>query len=204
MILLALLLAAQPPAPPEAPDVVVQGQRAPVIPLAGGTDFISPMGEPFHSPDKLSGAEHWFRQADANHDNKLTKLEMRADADRFFKILDTNHDGEIDPNEISHYEQVIAPEIMVLSTWGDMSKATQDSDGNMKEPPYPDRIGAGRYGYLAMPEPVTYADANMDRAVSQAEFEQASDRRFRMLDHNADGLITRDELPKLANVHDRD
>ena len=30
---------------------------------------------------------------------------MQQDAERFFATLDTNHDGEIDPDEITHYEQ---------------------------------------------------------------------------------------------------
>lgn len=58
--------------------------------------------------------------------------------------------------------------------------------------------GAARYGYLAFPEPVAAADADMNRGVSEAEFLQAAGRRFVMLDATRDGVITRDELPKLA------
>ena len=38
---------------------------------------------------------------------------MRADAARFFATLDTNHDGELDPDEIAHYENEVAPEVQV-------------------------------------------------------------------------------------------
>lgn len=172
-----------------------------LTPLVGGADFISPMGEPLRSHDALSGAEHWFEQVDTNKDGRLTPAEFRADADRFFDRLDTNHDGEIDPDEIEHYETQIAPEIGVISSYGDASLATTDSDGKVTDPPYPDRLGAGRYGYLAMPEPVVSADTNFDRAISRTEFRQAADLRFKMLDVNADGVIVRAELPNLSSTH---
>jgi hypothetical protein len=56
------------------------------------------------------------------------------------------------------------------------------------------RRGAARYSYLAYPEPVTAADTNFNRGVSSAEFRAAADERFRLLDTNGDGAITRDEL----------
>jgi hypothetical protein len=77
------------------------------------------MGEPFRSSDPdvdLVGL--WFAQADANKDGKLTLAEMQRDADRFFDTLDVNHDGEIDPDEISRYEDEIAPEIRGSSGMG--------------------------------------------------------------------------------------
>lgn len=175
--------------PPAAP-------AAPIAALPGARDFISPMGEPFRSKDELSGAEHWFRQADANGDGKLTADEFRADALRFFATLDTDHDGDIGPMELEHYEEVVAPEVTAGSTNGDPEKVKTDDEGKIViDAPYPDRVGAGRYGYLAIPEPVIYADTNFDRAVSRREFATAADARFRMLDRNGDGRITRDELP---------
>ena len=87
----------------------------------------------------------------------------------------------------------------MTSTYGDYSKATTDSDGKTVDPPYPTRLGAGRFGYLASPEPIVAADTNMDRGVTRAEFEQAADRRFKLLDANGDGAITRAELPRLGS-----
>jgi len=207
MLIMALALAApgaaaaQSTPPAKGPgDITVQGNNAVEIkPLSGSRDFISPMGEPFRSTDSLSGAEHWFVQADTNHNGRLSLAEFRADAARFFAILDTDHDGEIGPNEIRHYEQDIAPEIEVVNTYGDLSKATTDSDGKVVMPPYPTRLGAGRYSYLAMPEPVIAADSNLDRGVTRQEFQDAADHRFKLLDANGDGVITRDDLPKLAS-----
>jgi len=186
------------PAPVEKPNeaIVVQGQNV-VAPLPGGPIFISPMGEPFHGDGGLSGAELWFRKADANRDNRITPQEFEADALRFFATLDTDHDGEIGPDEVEHYESDVAPEIRVMSTYGDPELAKSDDDGNVTPPPYPTRLGAGRYGFLDSPEPVITADVNFDRAITRSEFAQTALKRFKQLDTNGDGVITRDDLPKL-------
>ncbi len=193
---------ATPPAPAPNQDIVVTGQTA-VAPIPGGPIFISPMGEPFHGGEGLSGAELWFRKADANRDNRITPKEFEADALRFFAFLDTDHDGEIGPDEVEHYESDVAPEIRVMSTYGDPALAKADDDGNVTDPPYPTRLGAGRYGFLDSPEPVITADVNFDRAITRAEFAQTAMKRFKQLDVNEDGVITRDELPRLDQHPDR-
>jgi hypothetical protein len=192
------------PAPAASPNeaIVVQGQNV-VAPLPGGQIFISPMGEPFHGAEGLSGGELWFRKADANHDNRITPQEFQADALRFFAVLDTDRDGEIGPEEVDHYESDIAPEIRVMSTYGDPSLAKTDDQGDVTDPPYPTRLGAGRYGFLDSPEPVVTADVNFDRAITRSEFAQTAMKRFKQLDTNGDGVITRDELPKLDAHPDR-
>ena len=202
MLWLAAPAAGQVPSPasPAQPDITVSGRIEPAAPpLVGSSEFVSPMGEPFRSQDKLSGAEHWFVQSDADHNGRLTLAEFQAEAARFFATLDVDHDGTIGPEEITRYETKVAPEVTVTSTYGDYSKATTDSDGKMVEPPYPTRLGAGRYGYLASPEPVVAADANFDRGITADEFQQAARKRFKALDINADGAITRGELPKLGS-----
>jgi hypothetical protein len=126
-----------------------------------GRPFISPMGEPFFAG--AQGAEPlavWFARADSNRDGFLTLAEMQADADRFFGLLDTNHDGEIDPDEITRYEQVIAP----------MDRA--------------------RFGLFGLPEPVTAADTDFSRGISRSEFEQAAQVRFQALDVAHQGRLT--------------
>jgi hypothetical protein len=184
MILLSLAAQAAVPAPLPAP------------PRRWTRTFISPMGEPFRP--KARGDDQlatWFQQADANHDGRLTLAEMQQDAERFHAIVDTNRDGEIDPDEISHYETVIAPEVISGSSYGMMEGADpggfrkhrqkffQSADGSQQQ-------GGGRFGLLDLPEPVVSADANFNRGISVAEFRQAASQRFLALDLDHKGYLT--------------
>jgi hypothetical protein len=63
--------------------------------------------------------------------------------------------------------------------------------------------GAGRYGYIATPEPVAAADIDFDGRVTRAEFLSAASRRFSLLDANHDSVLTPRSLPKLMANHDR-
>jgi hypothetical protein len=75
--------------------------------------FISPCGEPFRGrPGEPYPVAAWFAQADTNHNGQLNRAEFIADATRFFAVLDRNRNGQIDSDELSHYEQVVAPEIL--------------------------------------------------------------------------------------------
>jgi hypothetical protein len=168
------------------------------------------MGEPFrpngHDDDTLAD---WFRQADRNHDGQLTLEEMQEDAERFFAILDGNHDGEIDPDEITHYESAIAPEISGNPHF-EMAGVDQVSpDGDHRgggghhhggghrggggfrsnNGDESDR-GAARFGLLDLPEPVASADTNFNRGVSLAEFRDAAGQRFLALDLDHHGYLT--------------
>lgn len=92
--------------------------------------FISPMGEPFRGPAPGSAlVDKWFNGADANHDGKLTRGELRADGRRFFAIVDANHDGIIDTDEIKAYETVIAPEISGGSFGGGGNRSEANRGG---------------------------------------------------------------------------
>ncbi len=195
----------------------------PPPPSRGRRIFISPMGEPFrdHDGDALGD---WFNQADENHDGRLTLVEMQQDAARFFALLDVNHDGEIDPDEITRYEGVVAPEI---SSGPHFGMASLDGSGG---PPDPDggsggrwrggaggghrhggggagggsrhdgggaNQGAGRFGLLDLPEPVVAADSDFNRGVSLNEFREAAGQRFLALDLDHHGYLT---LAGLATI----
>ena len=112
---------------------------------------------------------------------------MTADAERFFQTLDTNHDGEIDPDEIAHYEEVIAPEVHsralaaapTAAAAGNQQGAGERRGGRSHRRgggfagnfgDRDDEAGAGRYGLLQIPEPVVSADADFNRGVSTEEF----------------------------------
>jgi Ca2+-binding EF-hand superfamily protein len=189
------------PAPAAAPT------PAPAAKLGGHPHlFISPMGEPFRGVDPQ---DMWFNQADTNHDGALSRAEFIADAMRFFKIVDRDHDGEIDPGDLDHYETVLVPEIRVGQSdyetrpdTGD-DEGSEDSSANRAPPPYPSRLGAGRYSYFEYPEPIAVCDKNFNRGVDAREFQQCANDRFDMLDTNHDGVIQHAELPVLAAPTDQ-
>lgn len=145
------------------------------------------MGEPFRpkSRDDNTLAD-WFNQADRDHDGFLTLTEMQQDAERFFAVLDTNHDGEIDPDEISHYENVVAPEVQLGTSLGGVSNERDDG-----------HVGAARLGLLDLPEPVVSADFNFNRGVSLGEFRQAASQRFIALDLAHRGKLSLAEVESI-------
>lgn len=194
-----------------------------------GRTFMSPMGEPFigRAPGE-DGLVVWFQQADRNHDGVLTADEMVADADRFFQTLDINQDGEIDPDEIAHYENVIAPEVRTgRIPVADASTGNDQQDGQ-RGGGYGGRGGgggrhrggrgggfgggfggddearAGLYGLLEIPEPVASADADLNRGVSAKEFRNAAVQRFQLLDINHTGRLTLGELQGIREAAESD
>lgn len=159
--------------------------------------FISPMGQPFHGSDQAPDPERaWFAAADANADGAITRAEFQADAARFFATLDRGHDGEIDPDDIENYENAIAPEVRSGDGGARIIAPSSDSEGGAKMPAYDaSRLGAARFSYFDLPEPVTAADRNLNRGVDAREFADAADKRFDSLDKNRDGKLGWDELP---------
>ena len=187
------------------PSLLLAAAQAPVItgPVPAPTRhwtrlFISPMGEPFRpkarDDDTLAD---WFTQADKNHDGRLTLDEMQADAERFFATLDVSHDGEIDPDDLTRYEQVVAPEVISGGSFG-LTEASADGGGKGRHKFFRggDDVhqGAGRFGLLDLPEPVVSADSNFNRGVSVTEFRQAAAQRFLALDLDHHGYLTLDGL----------
>jgi Ca2+-binding EF-hand superfamily protein len=220
--LILLAAAAAQPAPasqPAAPQTAFVGRPR--------RFFVSPMGEPFRSRDRSDDTlADWFSQADTNHDGYLTAAEFTKDAERFFATLDLNHDGEIDPDEITHYEEVVAPEIrsgpnytMELAGGSDEGerggrgggRGGYGGGGGHRGGGYggggghrfhagggdDTHQGAGRYGLLDLPEPVVSADADFNRGVSLNEFRQAAVQRFVALDLDNHGRLS---LPELESI----
>jgi hypothetical protein len=219
MVLAPLLLSlaavtGQAPAAPAPP----QPAAAQYTSHRGGRLFVSPMGEPFRASGRDDDTlADWFRQADRNHDGQLTLEEMQGDADRFFALLDVNHDGEIDPDEITRYENVVAPEIASghfdMAAYG--SSDAQEGQGSEARGGHggghhrggggggffrggdDQHQGAGRYGLLDLPEPVVSADSDFNRGVSATEFRAAAGQRFLALDVDHKGYLT---LPLLESI----
>ena len=188
-----------------------------------GQLFISPMGAPFRASLKPGAAQGvWFAGADADGDGRITLSEFRQDAARFFAVLDRGKDGEIDPDDIAYYENVLVPEIRVASggrgprsDGGERGRGGRgrgagprgggsggqglqfgNGDGKKTAAVVHERIGAARFGFFDLPEPVISADANLNRGIDPAEFASAAATRFAALDRNHDGALTRSELPR--------
>lgn len=204
LLLLAIL------APAAEPRITVTGHS--------WAPFISPMGEPFRARSATDDTlADWFTQADRNHDGVLTAAEMVADAERFFTTLDLNKDGQIDPDELTHYEWEIAPDIQVMSRTkrapGQAAAAPRDSSTDEWDDHRSKRErraeddsslgiegalqGAARYGLLNLPEPVAAADSDFNRAISLEEFKNAAIERFQLLDVTHQGRLTLVQLEAL-------
>lgn len=195
--LLPLPAARAPKLPADAPYCATPGTR----PL-----FLSPMGEPFRAaPGQPYPAAVWFAGADRNHDGKLDRGEIIADARRFFAMLDHDHDGRLTPEEVIAYERDVAPEIALYKARGDDPRdrghdAVLDDDAQRStrsgRSSYTGAMGAGRYAWLNIPEPVAAADADIDRLVSADEFAAAAGRRFDVLDTKRLGSLAPADLPR--------
>ncbi|MBV9997316.1 MAG: hypothetical protein JO127_19095 [Caulobacteraceae bacterium] len=151
--------------------------------------FLSPSGEPFRGPaDGPDPFDAWFEQADANHDGAIDRAEFRADAVRFFHRLDTDGDGVIDGFELNAYETKVVPELaaeaegrFLSERSGRRGKAGRGARGGLER-------------LLDEPEPVSGADFQFDGKVSLAEWMQATDQRFDLLDKNKTGRLTREAM----------
>jgi len=181
--------------------------------------FLSPAGKPYRARlGEPYPVTEWFAEANTSHDGKLTREQMRADADAFFRTLDTNHDGVIDGFELQAYEQTVAPEILPRIAnlregegfdpnldLADQRNTERPGTGEgrggfrMRQPAAPKgetTQGAAVYSLINQPEPVAAADSDFDGKITRAEFEAAADRHFEILDTKQQGYLTLAGLPK--------
>jgi hypothetical protein len=201
--------ATQPKLPPNSPYCALRGTAQ---------TFLSPMGEPFRAPaGQPYPSAAWVAAADANHDGAIDRQEFLADAQRFFRTIDLDHDGRLTPEEVVAYENHVAPEIalyrgrpMPLALEADAREPGDRPHENALPdlvgvvPPrkaksgvsdYGGPMGAGRFTWLNIPEPVSGSDADIDRIVTAAEFAGAAGRRFDTLSAGR-GPLKLADLPK--------
>jgi len=171
-------------------------RKPPPCPPPGPQLFLSPMGEPFRAgPGQPYPVATWFARADADSDSRLSPAEMIADADRFFATLDTDHDGEIIPEEMSRYEREVAPEIRLYVAGRQTGPREERRSRGNKPEPYGAPLGAGRFAFLNLPQPVSAADDDLNRGVSREEFRKAAADRFRQIDRTSLGYLIIANLP---------
>lgn len=211
--LAALLLAL--PAPSIAAKAVKLPADAPYCAMPGAAQlFVSPMGEPFHAAaGQPYPSAAWYAAADRNHDGTVDRQEFIADAQRFFAVLDGDHDGRLTPEEIVAYETRVAPEIALYhgrpmlgvgqsgehargerfeGGFGDLIGVVPQRKVRNGETDYGGPMGAGRYSWLNIPEPVSATDADFDRLVDRAEFAAAAGRRFDTLSAGRGTIVLAD------------
>lgn len=64
-----------------------------------------PHGWPHRGPMGGPMGARMFERTDANHDNRISRDEVRAQVDAHFATLDANHDGFVDKPEIAAHRQ---------------------------------------------------------------------------------------------------
>lgn len=186
-------MAKKPPRPPCAPP-------APAL-------FLAPMGEPFRGLGGVADqAKRWFQAADRDADGRLNDAEWLGDADRFFNILDKDLDGQLLPDEVAAYEQDIAPEIATFrrapagaARVSTLSSPQRTAIGNIRQNGA-GLVGAGRYSFLNIPNPVVSADSDFNRAIARSEFLNAAGERFRLLNPDRKVALALADLPVLPGV----
>lgn len=156
--------------------------------------FISPAGQPFRAPGgQPYPVADWFAKADADHDGRLTRDEFRADADAWFTTLDANADGQISMPEVSRWEEELVPEVSRVGA-GMSPVDPRGRRGGGGRGVNTRLQGAAAYSLINEPHPIRGADADFSFSVSRAEWRAASDRRFALLDVDADGAILAADL----------
>ncbi len=188
----AAIAAAGPAKPPrDAPYCATPG-TAPLFVAPGGEPFRAASGRPYPS-------SAWFAAADRNGDGLLDRAETVADADRFFRTLDKDGDHRLSPDEVAGYETAVAPEINVYAGRREPDRASRGARpvfASMETPGYGGPLGAGRFAWLNIPEPVAAADADVDRVVTEAEYMAAGGRRCDALDARGAGRLRFADLPR--------
>ena len=173
-----------------------QAARPPAPPPSYPRLFISPSGEPFRGKGDEDQMLRWFRQADADHDGKLTRAEYMAEFMAYFDVLDQNKDGELGPDDIGVYEHKILPEVqMSAAAYNDAYNENYDNDGNpIPAPEQPG--GAAFFSFFGAPEPLLVMDTNFNRGVSRLEYSAAAVRSWRLLNPNGKPWLLLSDLPK--------
>jgi len=183
--------------------------------LAERAVYVSLMGEPFRINEaREDPLDQWLKLADQDGDGRISRLELRADAETFFAALDTSGDKVIDADEMKEYERLVPGRTRVAAGGAQAQPVATDP---VKGPGAKERE-AGHVPIVAdasaptisrvpkgggmsivaanTPQPVAMADLNIDRRVTLEEFTKTAAKRFTNYDADQDGQLTRKELAR--------
>lgn len=132
--------------------------------------------------EALAQADARFAKMDANGDGTLNNADRTAMVKKHFAEMDADKNGSISESEFmaAHEARMAARRDRHVQRMGN---ATADAGGERRGRHFGDH-GHGGMKMMAL------ADANGDKAVTQAEFRKAAETRFAKADVNSDGTIT--------------
>ncbi len=177
--------------------------------------YLSLMGEPFVAPAGQAPIALWLAKADVDRSGSISLAELTADSDRFFKTLDTDGDGRIGGEEMTRYEEQIAPAalraaagarpigydkagadgVVGHSGSANMGRLSTDVLAAASQRNSNSSASVSDANILAaIPQPVAMTDVDMSGSVSSDEFARAAARRFAAQDANKNGLLEFSEL----------
>lgn len=160
------------PAPVPAATAQARAQKAPV---AARKAPAATTGS--KAPAAKRPAKPPLRSLDANHDGRVTKEEYLAGTKRRFAKADANRDGVISAQEAKAAKLALKEK-----------QARRDAKRVAKgKPVKPRKSGTSAKPYLSA------LDANKDGRVSQKEYLARREKKFKEMDVNRDGVVSREE-----------
>ena len=178
---------AQPAQTKQAPVAKAAAAKAPAAPAqksgpAAGQKKASPKAA--RGPAVKNDGKPYLRSLDKNHDGRISHDEFVAGSKKRFAKADTNHDGVVSPQEAK------AAKAKMLE-----KQAKRDAKRLAEGKPVKRRKKTDR-----PPKPyLSTFDANQDGRVSQKEYLTRRENKFRDMDLNHDGVISREEA-RIAKV----
>lgn len=135
-------------------------------------------------PAVKNDGKPYLRSLDKNHDGRISHEEFLAGSKKRFAKADTNHDGIVSPQEAK------AAKAKMLE-----KQAKRDAKRLAEGKPVKRRKKTDR-----PPKPyLSTFDKNQDGRVSQKEYLERRENKFRDMDLNHDGVISREEA-RIAKV----